>query len=53
MPVIEVEDLRKVFTVSRRREGAGGLLARWSRETVAVRAVEGISFTVGAGERGG
>ena len=50
MPIIEVEELRKVFAVSRRREGAGRLLARWRRETVAVRAVDGISFEVAAGE---
>ncbi|MYS05678.1 ATP-binding cassette domain-containing protein [Streptomyces sp. SID6041] len=42
-PFIELESLEKVFTVRRR----AGLLRREKRE---VRAVDGISFTVGRGE---
>jgi ABC-2 type transport system ATP-binding protein len=50
MPIIEVEELRKHFRVARRRPGARGPLAALRRETVTVRAVDGISFTVAAGE---
>jgi ABC-2 type transport system ATP-binding protein len=50
MPLIEVERLEKVFTVRRRRPDARGLLGRLRRETVVVRAVDGVSFTVARGE---
>ena len=50
MSLIEVERLEKVFTVRRRRPDARGLLGRLRRETVLVRAVDGVSFTVARGE---
>ena len=43
--LIEVEALEKVFEVRRRGEGS-----RWRREKREVRAVDGISFRVPAGE---
>ncbi len=49
--IIEVEGLRKTFWVSKHHRGLGGalrnLVSRAGRE---VRAVDGISFAVGAGE---
>lgn len=49
--MIEVEDLRKTFHVSRRRSGFGGALRGLvSREGREVQAVDGISFSVAAGE---
>jgi len=49
--IIEVRDLSKHFTVSRQRRGAFGTLrGLFSRETALVRAVDGVSFRVGAGE---
>ena len=50
MPIIEVEDLNKTFSLSRRRAGASGPMARFARETARVTAVDGISFTVQPGE---
>ncbi len=50
MAIITVQDLEKTFAVSRRREGARGLIGRLARETVQVRAVDGISFAVKRGE---
>lgn len=50
MAVIDVSNLSKVFDVSRRREGARGLWGRLARETVQVRAVDGVSFSVERGE---
>ncbi len=49
-PIIEVENLSKTFSVSQPRAGARGPLGRLLRETVEVRAVDGISFRVAAGE---
>lgn len=43
MPIIQVENLRKVFDVTRRR-------GRVRRERVSVEAVDGVSFTVDRGE---
>jgi ABC-2 type transport system ATP-binding protein len=45
---IVVEDLRKTFSVARRR--VGGRLASLRRETVQVPAVDGVSFRVRRGE---
>src|SRR5437868_8456840 len=50
MPFIQVDGLRKTFTVSRHRPGARGPFARFARETVDVHAVDGISFGVEPGE---
>ena len=50
MAIIEVDDVSKTFAVSRRRAGARGPLGRLRRETVSVRAVDGISFYVEPGE---
>ncbi len=50
MAIIEVEDLRTAFAVSRPRAGAGGLIGRILRETVQAEAVKGISFRVDPGE---
>ena len=51
MPLIEVEDLQKTFSIAARRGGAFGavrsLLAREYRD---VRAVDGVSFQLRAGE---
>jgi ABC-2 type transport system ATP-binding protein len=47
--VIDVRDLVKTFASSRRRPGRGPL-ARFRRETAELRAVDGISFSIGAGE---
>ena len=46
--MIEVRDLEKTFHV--RRSTGGGLLGAFRRETVAVQAVAGVTFTVRAGE---
>jgi ABC-2 type transport system ATP-binding protein len=48
--IIEVQDLRKVFDVARRRKGARGPLGWVRRERMPVRAVDGVSFTVERGE---
>ena len=50
IPIIEVENLKKSFSLSQRRAGANGLLARFVRETVRVPAVDGISFSIEPGE---
>ncbi|MHB8577098.1 MAG: ABC transporter ATP-binding protein [Dehalococcoidia bacterium] len=50
MPIIEVENLRKAFSVSRRRESGRGPFRRFARESVEVNAVDGISFTIEPGE---
>ncbi len=50
-PMIEVQDLTKEFRTFRRREGVlGGLQNLFVREYVTVRAVDGVSFTIDAGE---
>ena len=49
--MIEVEELRKTFQVSRRRAGFGGALRGLvSRDSHEIRAVDGISFSIEAGE---
>ncbi len=49
--LIEVENLRKSFSVSRRRTGfAGSLRGLVSRDDYEVQAIDGISFAVDAGE---
>jgi ABC-2 type transport system ATP-binding protein len=48
MPIIEVEGLRKTFTVS--RASGSGLLGRLRRVRSDVRAVDGVSFSVQPGE---
>ncbi len=48
MDIIEVEGLSRTFRVARRREG--GLLRRLRRDYQEVRAVDGVSFNVAAGE---
>src|SRR5438067_140063 len=50
MPIIQTNGLQKRFDVRRRRQGARGPLARFARETVAVRAVDGVTFTIERGE---
>ncbi|MBI2761247.1 MAG: ATP-binding cassette domain-containing protein [Chloroflexi bacterium] len=49
MPIIEVENLEKTFVLSRKRAD-GGPLGRMRRESFTVRAVDGISLRVEAGE---
>ena len=49
--MIEVEELRKTFQVSRRRAGFGGALRGLvSRDSHEIQAVDGISFSIEAGE---
>jgi ABC-2 type transport system ATP-binding protein len=51
MSLIEVEDLRKTFKVAARREGLfGAVKTLMSREYRDVRAVDGVSFRLAAGE---
>jgi ABC-2 type transport system ATP-binding protein len=51
MPLIEVENLEKVFTRPVRKPGAlGALRSLVAREHRQVRAVDGVSFAVAAGE---
>jgi ABC-2 type transport system ATP-binding protein len=50
MPVIELADVHKTFTVYRPKPGAKGVLGRVRRERAEVRAVDGVSFRVEAGE---
>lgn len=50
MAAIELRDLRKNFFVYRPRSGRTGLAARLLRERTEVRAVDGISFLIEAGE---
>ena len=49
-PIVSVENLEKRFAVSRKRQGARGLLGKLARETIDVRAVDGISFSIQPGE---
>ncbi len=49
MGVVELSDIRKSFSVRRPRADARGL-GRLSRERTAVDAVDGVSFTIDAGE---
>ena len=49
-PIVSVENLEKRFAVSRKRQGARGLLGKLARETIDVRAVDGISFSIEPGE---
>jgi ABC-2 type transport system ATP-binding protein len=49
-PIVSVENLEKRFAVSRKRQGVRGLLGKLARETVDVRAVDGISFSIEPGE---
>jgi ABC-2 type transport system ATP-binding protein len=52
--VIEVRELRKEYKVHRRQPGLGASIRSiFRRSYEAVRAVDGISFSVGAGERVG
>jgi ABC-2 type transport system ATP-binding protein len=46
--IIEVENLRKTFRVYRRR--GAGVAGLFRRDPIDVRAVDGVSFAVGAGE---
>lgn len=51
MPLVEVENLTKVFRTFQRREGMAGALANlFRREYRDVRAVDGISFAIEPGE---
>lgn len=50
-PVIEVEDLTKTFTSLKKEPGlAGTLKSLYTRQTVSVQAVKGVSFTIEPGE---
>lgn len=49
MPAVELDDIRKNFTVYRARHGAKAL-ARLRRERTEVRAVDGVTFSIEAGE---
>lgn len=49
MPAVEIDDIRKSFTVYRARQGAKAL-ARLRRERTEVRAVDGVTFSIEAGE---
>src|SRR5579883_2946809 len=48
--IVEVENLRKTFSVSRPRSGTRGPLALLLRERREVRAVDGVSFRIEPGE---
>ncbi len=51
MPIVEVENLTKVYRVYQKREGFGAALrGLFRREYKQVRAVDGISFTIDEGE---
>ena len=50
MAIIELEGLTKHFRVVRKRVGPTGPFARFRRETIDVKAVENMSFTIQAGE---
>lgn len=49
MPAVELDDIRKTFTVYRSRPGAKAL-GRLRRERTLVHAVDGVSFSIEAGE---
>ncbi len=50
-PVIEVQDLTKTFTSIKKEPGlAGTLKSLYTRQTVSVQAVKGVSFTIEPGE---
>ena len=50
--MIAVKDLRKTYRVPQRDPGlVGALRSMWRREHKEVRAVEGVSFEIAAGER--
>src|SRR5690349_328382 len=53
MAIIEVEDLRKSFALSRPRAGSPALIGRLLRDRVEVRAVDGLSFSIERGEVAG
>src|SRR5437868_9033627 len=51
MPIIEAQDLTKIYRVNQKREGLlGAVRALYRRESKEVRAVDGISFTIEPGE---
>ena len=51
MPIIEVENLHKHYTVAEKEAGLkGSLRSFFSRKTKTVRAVDGVSFALEAGE---
>jgi ABC-2 type transport system ATP-binding protein len=51
MSLIDVQDLSKAFRIAKRRSGAlGALKTLFAREYRTVQAVEGVSFTLEAGE---
>ena len=49
MPAVELADIRKTFTVYRRRTGAKAL-GRLRRERTVIHAVDGVSFSIERGE---
>jgi ABC-2 type transport system ATP-binding protein len=50
-PIISVKGLRKYFQVSKRQAGMGGALrSLFARQMITVRAVDGVSFDIQAGE---
>jgi ABC-2 type transport system ATP-binding protein len=53
MPAIEVEALSKSFDVARRDDSRGPIARRLRRQTISVRAVEAMTFTVERGEMTG
>src|SRR5437868_2977429 len=51
MPIIEAQDLTKIYRVNQKREGLlGAVRALYRRESKEVRAVDGVSFTIEPGE---
>jgi ABC-2 type transport system ATP-binding protein len=51
MPIIEAQDLTKIYRVNQKREGLlGAVRALYRRESKEVRAVDGVTFTIEPGE---
>src|SRR5437773_12522322 len=51
MPIIEAQNLTKIYRVSQKKEGLlGALRSLWRREYKEVRAVDGVTFSIEPGE---
>lgn len=51
MRIIEVDNLTKTYTSTKKEPGvAGTIKSLWTRQTIDVQAVKGVSFSIGAGE---